>query len=262
MSLDLKGASGFSMPFGASLYMPPPYHFHAAHQAWATYEADAASVESMLPPGVEADSDPPICQLWVCDYPSSSFGPYLEAFIMVRVRVQETRYWYQPLIFTNHEPALAAGREIWGFAKKLAALEWREEAENIIFTIERPRGKRLATFTLTRDRLATTDEVEGLPVLSLRYLPPSDPARLPAAAELVRLDLTGAMHESAGLGKLLWAGRPSVTMDSPSTVDPWYLLGPRRILTGYVQTTDFSLPLGTVVKDYVAEGYFARVAAE
>jgi hypothetical protein len=74
--------------------------------------------------------------------------------------------------------------------------------------------------------------------------------------------VVGAMHESPGLGKVLWAGRPSVTMDSPSTVDPWYLLAPRRILAGYVQITDFSLPLGTVVKDYVAEGLFASSARD
>jgi acetoacetate decarboxylase len=257
MPLDLKGASGFSMPLGASLYPVPPHHFHGARQAWASYEADGGSVRSLLPPGVEPDSEPPICQLWVCDYPSTSFGPYLEAFIMVRVRLGGERYWYQPVIFTNREPALAAGREIWGFAKKLADMSWREQAEQIVFTIERPRGKRIATFTLTRDRIAAVEEIEGLPVLSLRYLPPSDPKRPPAAAELVRLDVIGAMHESPGLGKLLWAGRPSVTMDSPSTVDPWYLLAPRRILAGYVQTTDFTLPLGTVVKDYVAEGLFS-----
>jgi hypothetical protein len=45
-------------------------------------------------------------------------------------------------------------------------------------------------------------------------------------------------------------------MDSPSEVDPWHLLAPRMILTGHVQTTDFSLPLGTVVKGYIAEGLF------
>ena len=72
---------------------------------------------NMLPPGVVPDSDPPICQLCVCDYPSTTFGPYLEAFIMVRVKVDDVRYWYQPVIFTDREPALAAGREIWGFAK-------------------------------------------------------------------------------------------------------------------------------------------------
>jgi acetoacetate decarboxylase len=212
MPLDLKGRPGFSMPLGGSLYPAPPHHFHGARQAWATYESDGDKVRSMLPPGVEPDSDPPVCQFWVCDYPSTSFGPYLEAFVMVRVRVDDVRYWYQPVIFTNREPALAAGREIWGFAKKLADMDWREESEQIIFTIDRPRGKRIATFTMTRDRIACVDEVEGLPVLSLRYLPPSDPRRAPAAAELVRLDVSGAMHESPGLGPLLWAGRPSVTM--------------------------------------------------
>jgi acetoacetate decarboxylase len=262
MSLDLKGASGFSMPLGASLYPEPPHHFHGARQAWATYEANTAPVSSMLPPGVEPDSDPPICQLWVCDYPSTTFGPYLESFIMVRVRVDGVRYWYQRVIFTNREPALAAGREIWGFAKKLAEMDWREEAEQIVFTIERPRGKRIATFTMTRDRIAAVEEVEGLPVLSLRYIPPSDPKRPPAAAELVRLDVIGAMHKSPGLGNVLWAGRPSVTMDSPSTVDPWYLLAPRKILAGHVQTTDFSLPLGAVVRDYLAEDLFSPRAQD
>ena len=256
MPLDLKGHSGFSMPLGGSLYPEPPHHFHGARQAWATYEANPNKVRSMLPPGVEPDSDPPICQLWVCDYPSTTFGPYLEAFIMVRVVLDDVRYWYQPVIFTDREPALAAGREIWGFAKKLADMEWREQSEQFVFTIERPRGKRIATFTMTRDRIAKTKEIEGLPVLSLRYLPPSDPKRPPAAAELVRLDVLGAMHESPGLGHVLWAGRASVTMDSPSEVDPWHLLAPQKILTGHVQTTDFSLPLGTVVKDYLAEGLF------
>jgi acetoacetate decarboxylase len=262
MSLDLKGASGFSMPLGASLYPEPPHHFHGARQAWATYEANTATVCSMLPPGVEPDSDPPICQLWVCDYPSTTFGPYLESFIMVRVRLDGVRYWYQPVIFTNREPALAAGREIWGFAKKLADMDWREEAEQIVFTIERPRGKRIATFTMTRDRIAAVEEIEGLPVLSLRYIPPSDPKRPPAAAELVRLDVIGAIHESAGRGNVLWAGRPSVTMDSPSTVDPWYLLAPHKILAGHAQTTDFSLPLGAVVRDYLAEDLFSSRAQD
>ena len=45
-------------------------------------------------------------------------------------------------------------------------------------------------------------------------------------------------------------------MDSPSEVDPWHRLAPLKILTGHVHTTDFSLPLGEVVKDYLAEGHF------
>jgi acetoacetate decarboxylase len=254
MAIDLTGPSGFSMPMGASLYPAPPHHFHGAKLAWATYEADPEAIARMLPPGVKPDSNPPICELWVCDYPSTTFGPYLEAYVIVRVELDGVRYWYQPVIFTNREPALAAGREIWGFAKKLATMEWREEAEQIIFTVERPIGKRLMTFTLTRDRLAKPEEVESLPILSLRYIPQSDPDRAPAAAELVRLDVEGGLHETP----VLWAGRASVTFDSPSEVDPWHLFTPTRILAGHVQTVNFSLPLGKVVKDYIAEGVVGR----
>ena len=44
---------------------------------------------------------------------------------------------YQPVIFTDSVAPLAAGREIWGFAK--------------LFTVERPLGKRIMTFTLSVD---------------------------------------------------------------------------------------------------------------
>ena len=111
------------------------------------------------------------------------------------------------------------------------------------------------TFALSIDRLASPSELEPLPVLSLRYLPASDPTRPPAAAELVTISPPRTLHDTAGLGPDLWAGRVSVTMDSPSEVDPWHLCAPTgRILGGFTQTSDFSLPLGTVVKDYVADG--------
>lgn len=254
MGTDIDGRSGFSMPLGASLYPPPPHHFHAAKMAYARYEADSEAVAAMLPPGVVADAVAPICELWVCDYPSSSFGPYREAYIHVRTKLDGTDYWFQPLIFTDREPAMAAGREIWGYAKKLATMEWREEAEQIIFTIERPLGKRLATFTMTRDRLASPDEIDALPIISLRYLPPSSLGGRPAAAELVRMDVLAGIHTTPLLGDVLWAGRASLSFDSPSAVDPWHIFKPVRMLGGFVQTMNFSLPLGKVVKDYLAEG--------
>jgi acetoacetate decarboxylase len=254
MSLDLDGGSGYSMPLNGSLYPPPPHHFRGAQRAFAAYEADPDAVSRFLPPGVTADSDPPVCQAWVCWYPWSTFGPFLEAYIFIRVSLDGQRYWYQPLIFTNSEPPMAAGREIWGFAKKLAHIERRFDGEQLLYIVERPAGKRIMTFAIALDRLADPSELEPLPGLSLRYLPASDPSRPPAAVELVRIVVARSLHETAGLGPDLWAGRASVTMDSPSEVDPWHLLAPRgTVLGGFVSTMDFSLPLGTVVKDYLAE---------
>jgi len=258
------GSSGFSMPLGGSAYPAPPHHFRGAEQAWATYEADREAVATMLPPGVLADSDPPVCATWVCWYPWTTFGPYHEAYVMVRVQVEGVRYWYQPVIFTDNEIPLTAGREIWGFGKKLAVMRWDWggaaagglRAEQLMFTAERPAGNRILTFTMAMDRLAEPDEVEGLPVLSLRYLPPSDPERAPAAAELVRLDVESTIRDAGALGLDLWAGRASVNLSATSAVDPWHLFAPVRMIDAFFAVSDFSLPLGTVVKDYVAEGHF------
>ena len=101
-----------------SLYPPPPHHFRGAKRAFATYEADTEKVSTLLPPGVEPDSDPVVCQAWVCWYPWSVFGEFLEAYIFVRVTAEGTRYWYQPLIFTNSEPPLTAGRRDLGVSQE------------------------------------------------------------------------------------------------------------------------------------------------
>ena len=147
---------GFSMPLGASLYPPPPYEFRRADQAWIQYEVDTEAIKQMLPPGVEPDSDPAVCEAWVCWYPWSTLGPYHEAYIMVRVVVEGVRYWYKPVIFTDSEVPLAAGREVWGFAKKLAVMSWDwggasrggTRNEQLLFTVERPAGQRIMTFTM------------------------------------------------------------------------------------------------------------------
>jgi hypothetical protein len=74
------------------------------------------------------------------------------------------------------------------------------------------------------------------------------------------MDVIGGLHTTPVLGNVLWAGRPSVSFDSPSNVDPWHIFKPTRMLAGFVQTANFSLPLGKVVKDYLAEGYFDKPA--
>ena len=218
----------------------------------------------LLPPGVVPDSDPPVCEAWVCSYPWTTFGPYNEAYIMVRVVVDGVRYWYQPVIFTDNEAPLAAGREIWGFAKKLAVMRWDwggaagggAHGEQLIFTVDRPASQRIMTLTMAPERLFDPAERESLPVLSFRHLPPSEEGRLPAASELVRLDVAGSLYHGADGRPEFWTGRGSVSMDATSATDPWHLLKPTRILGAYWTTCDFGLPLGTVVKDYVAEGYF------
>lgn len=263
MALDLTGPNGFTMPFGASLYGPPPYEYRKAQQSWITYEAaDPDAVRSMLPPGVDADADIPVCHAMVCWYPWTTFGPYHEAWICVRVKVDGVAYWYMPVIFTDNEAPLAAGREIWGYPKKLATMKWDWGGaadggtfnEQLIFTVDRPSSQRIMTYTFAPERVADPSELTILPFLSLRHIPASEAGRRPAASELVALEVASSLYTAADGRPELYAGRGSVTFPSRSTTDPWHVFAPDKILSTVWANVDFALPLGFVVKDYLAEG--------
>jgi acetoacetate decarboxylase len=250
----------FSQPIGVgNAYAPPPYLYRGVQDIFISYVADAERVASVLPPGVEAADPEPVCIAWGRWIPFSSFGPYLESYIMVRAVFDGHTYLYQPVIFTDNEIPLVAGREIWGFGKKLATMErssggaGQPFGEQLLFTVERPRGQRIMTMSIVCDRLADPAGVEDLPVLSTRVIPSSEAGRPPSVAELVRLDVAASLHHSADGTPELYAGRASVTMDARSPVDPWHLLAPKRILQGWYGVFDFDLFHGKVVHDYLQD---------
>lgn len=261
MTLAVDGSDGFTMPFGASLYGPPPYEYRKAQQSWITYRAaNPEAVRSMLPPGVEADEDVPVCHAMVCWYPWTTFGPYHEAWICVRVLVDGVRYWYMPVIYTDNEAPLAAGREIWGYPKKLAHMTWDWggaaaggiRSEQLLFTVDRPASQRIMTYTFAPERVADPSELQVLPFLSLRHIPASEAGRRAAASELVALDVKSTLYTAADGRPELYAGRGSVTFPSRSTTEPWHLFEAGEIISTVWANVDFALPQGTVVKDYLA----------
>jgi acetoacetate decarboxylase len=253
--------ASFSQPIGPGCaYAPPPYLYRGVEDIFISYEADPGNVESLLPPGVEAADEVPVCIAWGRWIPFSSFGPYHEAYVMVRVTLDGQTYLYQPFIFTDNEIPLVAGREIWGFAKKLATMRrssggaGESYGEQMLFTVERPAGQRIMTMSIICDATADPGELEALPVLSMRLIPNSEADRPPSVCELVRLDVSAPLHRSADGTPMLFTGRASVSMDAQSPADPWHLLAPTKVLQGWLGTFDFDLYHGVVVKDYLAEG--------
>ena len=253
-------AKSFSQPIGqGALYPPPPYLYRGVEDCFVVYEADAAGVEALLPPGVTVADDVPICIAWARWVPFSTFGPYHEAYIMIQASFAGETYLYQPFIFTDNEVPLAAGREIWGYSKKLAVMQrhWGGSGlpygEQMLFTVQRPKGLPIMSVAMSCDRLADPALLDNLPVLSTRLIPNCEAGKRPSVAELVRLDVDATLHPAADGSPKLWEGRASLTMPTVSDVDPWHLLAPRRILNAYFGIYDFDLLHGRVVHDYLAD---------
>lgn len=107
---------------------------------------------------------------------------------------------------------------------------------------------------MSPERPAEAGEVSFRPALTLRRVPNSSlGSELPSICELIRTDYSAAPVLSAGGRPELWAGRCSVTMDSASEFDPLYKMAPTRTLGAIYGVADFTLPLGSPVKDYLAE---------
>ena len=248
----------FSMPLGGPMYEAPPYPFRNVQDLMIRYEADSNAVMELLPPHLEPADDPVICTSWARWVPFSAFGAYHEAFVMVDVMLDGTRYMYQPAILVDNDIPLGAGREIWGYAKKIAVIEhnWGGDVmpymEQLLLTVERPRGQRLMTASMVCDRKASPDELAESPVLSYRHIPSAETAARPSVSELVRLDVTGALRKSADGSPELYAGRAALTLAS-TAADSWHQLAPLRILGGFFAVVDFDLDFGRVVHDYLKD---------
>ncbi|MCY4479760.1 MAG: acetoacetate decarboxylase family protein [Rhodospirillales bacterium] len=248
----------FSMPLGGPMYAEPPYPFRGVQDLMIRYEADSDAVNELLPPHLEPADDPVICTSWSRWVPFSAFGPYHEAFVMVDAKLGDTRYMYQPSILVDNDIPLGAGREIWGYAKKIAVIEhnWGADSmpymEQLLFTVERPRGQRLMTASMVCDRKASPDELAEAPVLSYRHIPSAETAERPSVSELVRLDVEGALRKSGDGSPELYAGRAALTLAS-TAADSWHQLAPVRILGGFFAVVDFDLNFGRVVHDYLKD---------
>lgn len=256
MSYNFDSA-GYSMPLGASLYGSPPYEFRDAEQVSVCFTADAQGLAVLIPPGLEVADNPAQCEIRVCNYHWSTFGPFHESYALIRVRDSDgTLYWYLPLIFTDNEAPLAAGREIWGYPKKLATMTWdwgrssdRVPSNELLhFDVERPRGTTLFSVTFMPQRQADPAERHGLPVVSHRYIPPSQNGRPPAADELIMVAHPKTLQRDASGAVKLWAGQGSISINTRSEIDPWYLLEPITVTGGYWQVSDFALPAGQIIR--------------
>jgi acetoacetate decarboxylase len=261
--------AGFDAPVTAPLYPDPPYYYRGAKVILGIYQADTERVMRHLPPGVTPATDPVTCIAWVCNYPFTTFGTYNETIMIVQVEFEGETYLYCPFIYLDADAPMAAGREIWGWPKKNANLKFDMGGpgpgyrEGMLFSVERPTGKRLLTVTMTPERPATMEDVGSTPHLTLRHIPGAEAGSPPSVLELIRTEPETIPCLSADGSPDIWTGRCEVTMDSASASDPLQDMAPTAMIGGIYGTFDWTLPQGRVVHDYLAAaGLKARAAEE
>lgn len=229
-----------TMPADAPAYQPPPYYYKNVQTIGVSFETDPDAALAALPAPLSL-REPATAALSFFDYPWSTFGPYKEAILSLMVEHQGKPMVYIQQIMVDTEPPMLAGREIWGYPKKLAAIEYKLERDMIYGFLERPKDIRLASAVVRPERPAPSDVKPISVAASLRIIPGAelDP-RKPLCAEIVETNVDITLHAA-------WEGTGSVAFAEHSSLDPWDRFPVKRILKATHMVYDMVLPKGRVI---------------
>jgi acetoacetate decarboxylase len=250
---ELKVADyGATMPVTGEAVQKPPFYYRKMDMMFITYRTDPDAAAAWLPEPLELD-EPALATVIVAYYGWSTFGPYHEAMLSIRARLAGKVYSYYPALFTDNEAPLIGGREIWGFAKKLARIEVRHESEVMMGLVERPTGNRLLTATMRNVTPVATEDFALTPSISMKMFPCATASDRPALAQLIGSELALVPHLGSNGLPDIWTGPGSLHYDTPSAIDPWCRLPVLETVGCYSGTFDAVLGHGRILCDLLAD---------
>ncbi|WP_416047979.1 acetoacetate decarboxylase [Cupriavidus basilensis] len=241
---DIK-AHAFAMPLTSPAFPCGPYRFVNREFLIITYRTDPDALAAVIPAPLEMTE--PIVKFEFIRMPDSTgFGDYTESGQVIPVRFKGEHGGYVHAMYLDDGSPIAAGREIWGFPKKLASPQLRIEKDTIGGVLRYgPVPIAVATMGYKHKTLAHDKILASLcaPNFLLKIIPHVDgTARI---CELVRYfceDITvkGAWEGPAGLELFHHALAPVAALPVLEVISGVHIL------------TDLTLGLGTVVHDYLA----------
>jgi acetoacetate decarboxylase len=244
MDIDTVRKTAFAMPLTSPAFPPGPYRFVDRQYFIIKYRTDPEALRRVVPEPLEV-VEPVVHYEFIRMPDSTGFGDYTESGQVIPVRYQGVVGSYTLQMFLNDHPPIAAGRELWGFPKKLAQPSLAVETDTLVGTLNYG-SVRIATGTMgyKHRALDLVTEAKGLgaPNFLLKVIPHVDGS--PRICELVRYYLEDVNVKGA------WTG-PAALQLCPHALAPIAELPVLEVLSAKHLVADLTLGLGTVVHDYL-----------
>jgi len=240
---------GYSMPVTAPAVPAPPIHLRDMEMIIMAYHTDAEEALRILPEGLEL-VEPATASIVIAKYHFTTWGPYNEAILGLICKWQGQVMAYLPYLLVTQEVPLIAGREIWGYGKKMAHIDVTHEHDQFMGIIERPTGNRLATAVMRPLDNVPAASFGFPPVVSLKVIPGPEAGKTPALAQLVSLDFkVTPIVGTDGISEV-WSGPGSLVYNSPTESDPWHRLAVKEVISCTYGHFNGYVPYGKVLKEY------------
>ncbi|MFJ1269760.1 acetoacetate decarboxylase [Legionella lytica] len=242
---DVK-EKAFAMPLTSSAYPRGPYRFINREFLTVTYETDMDLLREIVPEPLEVVE--PLVQFEFIRMPDSTgFGDYTESGQVIPVRYKGKMGSYTHAMYLDDLAPIAAGREIWGYPKKLAQPKLEVVSDTFLGTLNYgPCRVATATMGYKYEALDLKKVADALntPIYLLKIIPHVNGST--QICELVEIMLADVVVKGA------WQGPAQLEL-AHHALAPVASLPVRRIVKAVHLLTDLTLPYGRVVHDYLGQ---------
>jgi len=228
--------------------------FYGARMLTVFWETKPEIIARLLPPPLKPAKQP-IATAFVADYPSTNFDTvYKESALFVRAVHDNEEGAYCLSMPVTSDMAMAAGREIFGFPKKIAEIEFYED-KDVITGSTRRRGvtfmeiRAELTGTLNepaaQEMLMTSDMEDGNSIKAVAYnfkhFPAPEGQTFDYNPRLIRQETIFKPRE-------IRFGRAEINL-TPSPYDPWSEVEIVKVLGAIFTVGDNSMLGGKTVAE-------------
>jgi len=235
---------GFSMPALSALYGPPPFEYREAKQMTIEFRTDPALLRELVPPPLTPNEEAKML-VSSSEFMCSAFGRYREAHILSHATFEGRLVNFSIYLILDSDVATGAGREIWGFAKKMGRLSLDMKDDVVSTTVERG-GCTLISAAVQLAELGTEEDLGGTPEwITRRFIPNVSLAAPPDIDQLTSTTLTNLVTHDVYKG-------PATVSFGSSPADRLEEIPILEVTGGFYFDYQFTLNDGKVVHDYLA----------
>lgn len=235
-----------STPLGAPAFPRGPYRFHGREYFNITYRTDPDALRKIVPEPLEIDE--PLVRFEVMRMPDTTgLGSYTECGQAIQVRLGAEKGEYLQAMYVDSHPAIASGREVSAYPKKLGAPKLYVDSDALVGTLDYG-SLRVATATMGyKHEPMTAEDARAeicVPTFMLKLMPGYD--RRLRICELVRTQIEKVEIQGA------WRG-PARLQLFEHVLAPLADLPVREVVAASHLIADLSLAPAKVVHDYLAK---------
>ena len=235
-----KDKMGLDMPVNAAAFIEKPPYWRGATWYTFNYETNPELAAEIVPEHLTI-VDPLKASLVFADYEWSTAGPYLEIIQGINVEYEgEECVFFTQLGVTKSIP-LMAGREVYGFPKKVGHIYFVRQDDVLGMCYERPEGIRLVTGVFREkrpmDQLPPKTTIKGI---TLRVITSPEKDIKYSLVELIKTELELNVKEG-------WLGEGNCSYTGISELDPWHKLPVRKDLDCTRMELDMTLKNSKII---------------